>query len=201
MTDFISAFGWIISPTRKIIDLRKKGDKSHAGKALREWNAGWFRGEMLFAILLTVISIYLPAVATNPYLYWPVLTVAGSRINEISYAFYCDALSRLGNETRTSDLSTADRIKMTMKSYVGLLINFAILFCLLPIRCAFSQHLSNFTDAIYFSGVTIATLGYGDLAPVNSFVRLLSLYEVFSGILLIAVAIATYVGTPIPDDT
>jgi voltage-gated potassium channel Kch len=54
-----------------------------------------------------------------------------------------------------------------------------------------------FFEAFYFSGVTLATLGYGDIAPIHLISRALALYEVALGIFLVVVAIATYVSAPV----
>ena len=121
---------------------------------------------------------------------------AWSRVNEIAYAFYRDALSR----TKSSDLTVTDRIRMAMRSYFGLAINFAILYYFIPVANLFNNSFGNFLEAFYFSGVTLATLGYGDKLPRHWLSRLLALYEVFTGILIVAVAIATYVGGLSKDD-
>jgi voltage-gated potassium channel len=44
---------------------------------------------------------------------------------------------------------------------------------------------ASFPDALYFSLVTLSTVGYGDLAPVGPLARLLSGMEVVSGLLLL----------------
>lgn len=125
---------------------------------------------------------------------------AWSRINEIAYAFYCDPLS----QSKESNLTVNDRIRMAMRSYFGLGFNFAVLYYFLPITGLFrvgeQSHLGNFAESIYFSGVTLATLGYGDVVPTYWVSRLLALYEVFTGILIIAVAVATYVGRTKDED-
>jgi hypothetical protein len=41
-------------------------------------------------------------------------------------------------------------------------------------------------DAVYFSGVTITTVGYGDFVPGRPAARLLVLWEIATGIFLIA---------------
>jgi hypothetical protein len=51
-----------------------------------------------------------------------------------------------------------------------------------------------FTDALYASGITLTTLGYGDIAPRSTLVRLLSVLEAASGVALISLAI-TYLIT------
>lgn len=44
-------------------------------------------------------------------------------------------------------------------------------------------------DSLYFSGVTLTTVGYGDIAPVARSMRLVALIEAASGIALISLAI------------
>jgi Ion channel len=51
------------------------------------------------------------------------------------------------------------------------------------------------SDAVYFSFVTLATLGYGDVLPVNSVARGLAVIEAVIGQLFLAVMIARLVGS------
>jgi Ion channel len=48
-------------------------------------------------------------------------------------------------------------------------------------------------ESVYFSFVTIATLGYGDIVPVSDFVRSLAVVEAVSGQLYLAVLVARLV--------
>ena len=50
-------------------------------------------------------------------------------------------------------------------------------------------------DGIYFSFVTLATLGYGDIVPVGGAARGLSVFEAVAGQLYVAVLIARLVGS------
>ena len=95
-----------------------------------------------------------------------------SRINEIAYAFYRDALTL----EKGSDLTAFDRIRMAMRSYFGLSFNFSLLYYFLPLQNLFNCKLAGYFQAFYFSGVTLATLGYGDIYPVRTLPRLLALY-------------------------
>jgi hypothetical protein len=53
-------------------------------------------------------------------------------------------------------------------------------------------------DGIYFSFVTMATLGYGDLLPVSGVARGLAMIEAVSGQLFLAVMIARLVSSYVP---
>ncbi len=52
-------------------------------------------------------------------------------------------------------------------------------------------------DMVYFSFVTITTLGYGDIAPVAPFARMLAAVEAVTGQLYLAVLVAWLVGLTI----
>ena len=52
--------------------------------------------------------------------------------------------------------------------------------------------MSGFT-AIYFSFITLATLGYGDITPVADVARMLAMLEAMTGTLFVGVMIARLV--------
>lgn len=119
-----------------------------------------------------------------------------SRANEISYAFYRDAIDKLNGKKSNSNLLYGERIQLAMKSYVELIVNFASIYILLPPSC-FDNDISSYTDALYFSGVTITTLGYGDISASCFVPQFLSVYEVLCGFMLIVVSFAVYTGRSI----
>ena len=167
MHNLIYCLGWLLSPTRKIIDLLKvRGSPAYRGKALRFWS------RVLFYLELTGCAVTMVLFAGEPLtelsLVGGVLLVyAYSRIIEIAYAFYRDPLSK----SKKSDLKVKDRICMAMRSYFGLAFNFAVLYYFLPITKLFKvdeqYHLNSFFESFYFSSVTLATLGYGDIVPIH----------------------------------
>ena len=53
---------------------------------------------------------------------------------------------------------------------------------------------ANLEDFIYFSFVTLTTLGYGDILPVTGIARSLAIFETISGQLYVAILIAGLVG-------
>jgi voltage-gated potassium channel len=44
---------------------------------------------------------------------------------------------------------------------------------------------ASFTDALYFSVITVSTVGYGDFSPFGSLARALAAFEVVTGLLLL----------------
>ncbi len=83
---------------------------------------------------------------------------------------------------------------MAMRSFLGLAFNFALLYYFVPVEKLFTRALTSFWEAFYFSGVTLATLGYGDIAPIHPISQFVALWQVGAGILLVAVSIAIYAG-------
>lgn len=129
---------------------------------------------------------------------------AFSRVNEIFIAFVKDATSHLRKEEHSSSLKYHERIPLAMKSYIELIvlygvIAFALHFFYQSMSCGDDSEVCvlNIWQSVYYSGVTITTLGYGEITP-NSFVtQLMAIYEVINGFSLIVVSFAVYVSRSI----
>jgi voltage-gated potassium channel len=118
-----------------------------------------------------------------------------SRTVEIFKAFLDDAVEKLDIEAPSSDLKYGQRLKLSFNSYLELIINFATLYYLVPASFYKDCHqFSSIFEAIYFSGVTITTLGYGDISPINPALQMLSVFQVLTGFVLIVVCFAIYSG-------
>lgn len=147
---------------------------------------------LLFVLMLKYKHLTLSHLANPIKILWIYYLV--SRINEISYAFFMDALDKLKDkESSKSALTGYDRIKLIFKSYVELIINFALLFEMTPL--VYWKNGSCPTgplDTLYFSVITITTTGYGDISPVNAWLKLLCMYEVFSGIIMLVICFSIY---------
>lgn len=62
-----------------------------------------------------------------------------------------------------------------------------------------SSDLGSTWEYIYYSFVTLTTLGYGDISPVNAYARVLAYLEAIAGQLYIAILVASLVGAHIVD--
>ncbi len=129
---------------------------------------------------------------------------AFSRVNEIFIAFVKDASSHLRKEEHSSSLKYHERIPLAMKSYIELIVLYGVIVFGLHF---FFQAMSCGTDsascslsmwqAIYYSGVTVTTLGYGEITPSSFSTQLMAIYEVINGFSLIVVSFAVYVSRSI----
>jgi voltage-gated potassium channel Kch len=87
---------------------------------------------------------------------------------------------------------------LLLLNYAEIIIGFSVLFLAtgsigkLDPEMATEITLSSRLDAIYFSVVTITTLGYGDFHPISPLGRLLALAETAMGILLLVLVLGTF---------
>ena len=143
---------------------------------------------------------------------------AFSRVNEIFIAFIRDAKEQLSELYNKDGLKYYERILLALKSYIELILLYGILQFLLSFgvfdellnydfipQTLYKGHLNSkddidtIWDAIYFSGITIATIGYGDLTPKSGISQFLAIYEVINGITLLVVSFTVYVSRSIDE--
>jgi voltage-gated potassium channel len=198
-----------LSPTYFYANFRKQiaqeaGGKKARGDLIRKYNQRYFVVAIIMATALAITHQWnnYPMDAYNPIYSLVIGTLIWifplSRANEIFYAFYKDAIDKVGKHNQQSDVTPAERIKLALTSYGELVIDFAIIYYLLPVDW-FSKPLNSIFDSIYFSGVTIATIGYGDYSPTHVIPKLLVVYEVFCGFMLLIVSFAIYTGRGLED--
>jgi len=201
MSMLFKLFSFLLSPTYFHADYRKekyRQNKKTVTKLLKKFNSFYLIASILIAFGVTNIdiqSLYTTEYRTitltiTLFIIW---IYPFSRANEVFYSFLKDAVEKVNNKERKSTLAYGDRIHLALKSYVELLINFAVIYYLLP-KEYFDGQIKTIFDAIYFSGVTITTLGYGDISPKHVFPQLLSVYEVLCGFSLVIVSFTVYVG-------
>lgn len=191
---FWGLFCALLSLTRFIIALLKRSStKEQSGEQLRAWNKCWFAWETFLAITLLLVSLTIPVSEWYCSVLFALCICAFWRINEIVYAFSADSLSRIRNEEATSNLRPYERIQMLMRSYLGLVVQFAILyFCLTPGQ-GFAQPLGDFRDSLYFSAITQTAIGQEGQEVKSHWLRLVHVYQSGAGILLLVLAVSIYI--------
>ncbi|MDR0276509.1 MAG: potassium channel family protein [Paucimonas sp.] len=85
------------------------------------------------------------------------------------------------------------RVLSVFYAYMAVAIIFSALYRLLEHNNpkSFSASFGSWFDAIYFSFVTITTVGYGDIYPVTMPARIMVILEVLLGLLLLVIMLAT----------
>lgn len=58
-----------------------------------------------------------------------------------------------------------------------------------------SNRLDNYFDCLYFSGVNIMTIGFGDIVPISRFIKALVLLEAFLGMIINVLAVGMWLST------
>ena len=203
-----NALELILSPTYFFADYKKSKSESenlNIGPMIKKFNIIYLVIASLIALGLYIYpptQIYKKGLG-DPFIYLALLIIwiyPLSRANEIIYAFYRDAIEKLNGKPSRSNLKYGERIQLAVKSYIELILNFASIYILLP-PCFFDDKITSYADALYFSGVTITTLGYGDISPSHAFPQFLSIYQVLCGFSLIVVSFAVYTARGIEVNT
>jgi len=122
-----------------------------------------------------------------------------SRCNEIFMAFLMDASDKLKSNRGVSSLQFFERLNLSLKSYLELIINFALLYMLTPLRYWCKENPFSVFDALFYSASTITTLSDSSVSPVFWFVKLLTIYQIFCGFSLLIVCFTVYTGRAISE--
>lgn len=115
---------------------------------------------------------------------------------EIFKAFLDDAVEKLNGLPSASDLLFGDRLRLAFKSYIELMVGFGVFYYILPSEYFKGGNtpfcFSTIIESIYFSGITMATVGYGDISPAKWFTQCLVVFQVFCGLTLALVSFTVY---------
>ena len=199
---------WILSPTYKLAERNKAKLMSESdGKLRLTQGIKKYNKYYLFMTLGLAVSAGLffdqkhYAHENYKYINYVICILVGwliffSRAFEIFKAFLDDAVEKLNKTPSSSDLGYGDRLRLAFNSYIELLVGFGVLYYILP-ACLFkgsstSFHFTSVVEAIYFSGVTMATVGYGDISPANWLTQSLVVFQVFCGLTLALVSFTVY---------
>lgn len=200
---------WFLSPTLYISDHYKAAAKDvlKRGERVKRLNKTYFAISLLLLLWIAIWS-RLPynRILNITLIIYPIYLVA--RCNEIFMAFMKDAFDKLNPAKREENgLKYYERIQLALRSYAELVINYAILYYILDRyfmfyrlgQAVFNKSLETILDAVYFSVITIVAIGYGEYFPVHQLSKILVMYEVISGTLLLVVSFTVYVNLDLKD--
>ena len=112
------------------------------------------------------------------------------------FAFYFYVIAMLCRTVMRRSTAQMDRVFTAISVYLLITVTFSYLHLAIheldPNAYAFSTPpaVDAITDMLYFSFVTILSLGYGDIVPVDPFARMLTVIEAFVGAFFVAILIA-----------
>jgi voltage-gated potassium channel len=184
----------VFSPTRFAIE-QIKDRVNDKDRTIDIWNRS-FRG----ILFLSVLGLYLAktgaVVRDAPYYlgYFGLWLLPFSRVTELLLAFYQDAFQRVKSGVDDKE----KRLKRLVFSYLEVAVQFGVLFFCFPggfFKCDFSSVF----EAIYFSVVTITTVGYGDFTPTRWESQFACMYELAVGFVLVIFALGSYLAASDPN--
>ncbi|MDN2676844.1 potassium channel family protein [Janthinobacterium sp. SUN033] len=211
MNEVKSIFFWVFSPTYKFAEKRKKEifskeedvdvAKNKLTNGIKSYNNYYFFATIIFSIIANFL--FQQSFYGHEYYKWINYsiclsfgwTIFFSRAVEIFKAFMDDAVDKLNGGESSSKLSYGDRLKLALKSYIELMFGFGTLYYILPshfFNFANGVGFDNVIQAIYFSGITMTTIGYGDISPAVWLTRCLVIFQVLCGLTLALVSFTIY---------
>jgi voltage-gated potassium channel Kch len=153
------------------------------------WHERWFR------LLLLLGAAFVAARGTQALL-GIMLLIPASQFLWVSAGLLA-MITALRHALRTGTVN-AERIFAALDAYLLAGLMFGVCYWLIDQSwpASFGRELEgglSLAHAIYFSFVTIATLGYGDIVPASNFAQGLAILEAVSGQLYVAVLVARLV--------
>jgi len=123
--------------------------------------------------------------------------------NGFSFIFFMFIAVSIINEVFRSKTVNLNKINAAISAYLLIGISWAFLYAIIeylePNSFQFPDStqplsMSGITEYIYFSFVTLTTLGYGDIRPVGEIARSFAFIEAVAGQMYLAVMIARLIG-------
>lgn len=200
----IKTIRWLFSYTLCWSDYYKAQARSirERGERVIRLNKSYFMISLINTIIGVIINDRVPYDGLKGLLLIGLPIYALSRCNEVFMAFVRDVFDKLDKSKRDKNgLEYFERIQLALRSYVELIMHYALLYYLIDTNAlfyhlgeqGFERPLEHFFDAIYFSVITIVSVGYGDICPIHPITQALVIYEVISGMLLLVVSFTVYV--------
>jgi hypothetical protein len=155
------------------------------------------RGARIFLLVVMVIAVGFR---------WAFFVVGGTALDALSYLFATVTLALVSivlfrTLFKTKDVSTST-IWQAISVYMLLGVAWSCMFSFMEALTpgSFMDSLNPTTalslpTLVYYSFVTLATLGYGDILPITQLARGLVVIEVLMGVLYMAILISRLVGT------
>lgn len=174
----------LVTPTRVLFDRRFV---RRSGVTIASWT--------IFCLCINLALLFVVPWTKQHLRTWLIFlllwAIPFSRIVEIVYAFYNDAIDQLEGQVPRSGLKRSQRLKLLGCSYFEVAVCYASLYLILP-DSSFHNHPSQPFESLYFSWITITTTGFGDIFPSSVLARFCCMTELGVGLMLIVFAVGAY---------
>lgn len=192
---------WLLSWTWGLANILKPvHDKQARARVIRKLNWTYFLASgACVAILVLSTGDDLTRIQPAGASWWTIglQYVLLWRFFEILYAFHRDAFDKMVDPEGTSSLTPAERVTLALRSYLELIFDFSLIYTLQPasawVQTETPKPPEHLTDLVWYSANVITTSGGGGYVPASRLLKLLSLCEVFSGVILLVVCFTVYV--------
>ncbi|MFH2020666.1 MAG: potassium channel family protein [archaeon] len=143
--------------------------------------------------LVTGVFLAVPALVTN-WLNYPSEHIMIAHVFAIMFYFY--AIISILTYIMKAVHITSDVLFGAISVYIIIGITFGVLFSLISIAYpgSFTAGENSWSDLVYFSFSTLTTVGYGDIVPITTLARSLSVIEMVTGQMFITIILAKIVG-------
>ena len=149
--------------------------------------------------IVAVIFVLLIPISLGSWLAFAALIIGGLRVLEIiGYLFNVLLLStskESPGESVPPLLSARRSLVLALHNYIEIVLWFAVTYSILAERfidCA--KVLSSSVGSVYFSVVTMTTLGYGDVTPTDSLTWALVTLQTAIGLFMVLVVVGWIIG-------
>ncbi|QNI31041.1 hypothetical protein H7849_18295 [Alloacidobacterium dinghuense] len=150
----------------------------------------WMRVSVL--LMLGVLALGVASVI------WPNRTLLGIKWGLLA-VFFCLAVIGLFSYLRNAGSVTSEHLYTAMSIYLLLGMAWFAVYCAMDVVYPGSFGHPNNTvsdrqsELLYFSLITLSTVGYGDVVPLQSEARMLAALEGITGVLYVAITVAILV--------
>ncbi|MCU7836900.1 MAG: potassium channel family protein [gamma proteobacterium symbiont of Taylorina sp.] len=122
--------------------------------------------------------------------------------------FFCMTLCYAGKQVLLSGNITINSIIGSICIFLLLGLIWSLLYLLLIefspesfSGISINSWINNFPEMVYFSFITLTTLGYGDVLPTNSISRFLAYMEAITGLFYMAIVVSSLVGAQLNNES
>jgi len=162
----------------------------HIGDFIRKYEKQSFLSEMyVLSWLIVLVLMLLGFDQLGPV--WCALVVVYRLIDGLNYRLCIVFVDRYQKGWGLRSLNRS--LILLLVNYCEIVVGFAVLYLVTrSVGYSLEGPLTSRIDSLYFSVITITTLGYGDISPISPLGKLLTVTETLMGFIMVVLVIGTF---------